>query len=272
MIIWLLFAKDSPTDNNIVNNKLSTTNATTFTFATTTASAESIISFPDDNDGGRILTSKHNSSDMTIGSSWDASVRILQEAPWKDIIQSKGSWAILLAHSAKNWALYNTLSWTPTFYDEQYGIGVRESAILSVLPSLAGIIGGFVAGISVDALIRKLSYEEQQEQTYNDTTVNSKELVDDTFRIKDVTKTNVRKVFQGTSLYGGALALGALALHIPEEAWMAQTYLTTSVFLQAFGAAGFEGGNQDKAGPKWAGLLYSVTSLPAVMCKSKNYV
>lgn len=34
---------------------------------------------------------------------------------------------------------------------------------------------------------------------------------------------------------------------------------------RAFNAAGFEAGNQEKAGPKWSGLLYSVTSLPAVI-------
>jgi MFS transporter, ACS family, solute carrier family 17 (sodium-dependent inorganic phosphate cotransporter), other len=35
--------------------------------------------------------------------------------------------------------------------------------------------------------------------------------------------------------------------------------------LQAFNAAGYLSANQEKAGERWSGLLYSITSLPAVM-------
>lgn len=77
--------------------------------------------------------------------------------------------------------------------------------------------------------------------------------------------TNIRKVFQGIALYGPAVALGALSLEIPEDPIVAQSFLMAAVGLQAFTAAGFEAGNQEKAGPRWAGLLYSVTSLPAVI-------
>ena len=142
--------------------------------------------------------------------------------------------------------LYNSLAWTPTFYAEQYGIGVRDSAWLSVLPSVAGALGGIVAGNLADSVLRR-------QQEANGGVVDENQL------------TNIRKTFQGIALYGPALALGALAWHIPEDPVVAQTYLMATVGLQAFTAAGFEAGNQEKAGPKWAGLLYSVTSLPAVI-------
>ena len=38
--------------------------------------------------------------------------------------------------------------------------------------------------------------------------------------------------------------------------------------LQAFNAAGFGAATQEKAGERWAGLLYSITSLPGVMVGS----
>jgi MFS transporter, ACS family, solute carrier family 17 (sodium-dependent inorganic phosphate cotransporter), other len=228
MIIWLATAKDTPTCH--IQGNL----PRTITFVTTTAASDSRIT-------------DRNEDRVSSTSPFDDSLRIFKDAPWHGIFRSKGAWAMLLAHSAKNWGLYNTLSWTPTFYDEQYGIGVRDSAILSVLPSIAGIAGGFIAGISVDSILRHLQY--------------SKGYVDDD------TKTLVRKFFQGFSLYGGAIALGILAFRIPDEPWVAQTFLTAAVGMQAFGAAGFEAGNQDKAGEKWAGLLYSVTSLPAVICR-----
>jgi ACS family sodium-dependent inorganic phosphate cotransporter len=147
---------------------------------------------------------------------------------------------MLLAHCSKNWSLYNSLAWTPTFYSEQYEIGVRDSAFLSILPSIAAIIGGLLAGNVADAIIRKMEPSEERLSL-------------------------IRKVFQSIGLYGPALALGVLALHIPEDPTVAQAFLTVSVGLSSFNAAGFEAGNQEKAGPKWAGLLYSVTSLPAVL-------
>ena len=41
-----------------------------------------------------------------------------------------------------------------------------------------------------------------------------------------------------------------------------------TVGLQAFNAAGYSSSVQEKAGGKWAGLLYSVTSLPGVVLGS----
>jgi Major Facilitator Superfamily len=235
MVIWLILAKDTPTYHP------SPVLPRTITFATTTAASESRLDYNmDDN------------LCVTRTSSYDATLKLLQDAPWQEFLRSKGAWAMLLAHSAKNWGLYNTLSWTPTFYAEEYGIGVRDSAILSVLPSMAGIVGGFIAGFSVDTILRQI-------QTTN-------------AGISDEQKTLVRKCFQGFSLYGAAIALGCLAFRIPEEPWVTQSFLTASVGIQAFGAAGFEGGNQDKAGEKWAGLLYSVTSLPAVMCEFLRFL
>lgn len=169
-------------------------------------------------------------------------------APWGVILRSRGAWAMLLAHCARNWGLYNTLAWTPTFYAQEYNIGVRESAVLSVLPSVAAAIGGFVAGLSADYILRRMQQEMPNEA-------------------HDDARTNVRKLFQGISLFGSAASLGVLSLNIPEEPWVAQTFLTASLGLLSFSAAGFDAAIQDKAGEKWAGLLYSVSTLPAVMCK-----
>ena len=89
-------------------------------------------------------------------SSLDETLQSFKEAPWKDFLKSPGVWGILLAHSAKNVGLYTTLAWTPIFYAQQYGVGVKESAWLSVLPSVAGAAGGFVAGAAADAMLRSL--------------------------------------------------------------------------------------------------------------------
>lgn len=164
-----------------------------------------------------------------------------REAPWRELLQSKAVWGMTIAHAAKNWGLYNTLAWTPTFYYEQYGIGVSDSAILSILPSVTGAAACLVAGNLADKCL--LQFLDRSEKSL----------------------TLVRKVFQTIALMVPALVLMALAVHIPEDAEVAKLYFMALIGFQAFYVAGFEAGNQDKAGEKWAGLLYSVTSLPPVL-------
>eukprot|EP00977_Amphora_coffeiformis_P010164 scaffold2363_cov159-Amphora_coffeaeformis.AAC.26 len=215
LLPWLLVAKDGPDSANSNNSPVSTT---------TLAPADKPVSM----------------------SNFDSAIQIFKDAPWSDFIRSKASWAMLLAHCSKNWGLYNTLAWMPTFYAEQYGIGIRDSAWLSVLPSVAGAVCGILAGNLADAVVRR-------QQEANDGVMDENQL------------TNIRKTFQGVALYGPAVALGSLSLNIPDDPVVAQSFLMAAVGLQAFTAAGFEAGNQEKAGTRWAGLLYSVTSLPAVI-------
>ncbi|CAJ1910019.1 unnamed protein product [Cylindrotheca closterium] len=164
-----------------------------------------------------------------------------QSAPWKDFVRSKGVWGMFFAHAANNWGLYNNLSWTPIFYNEQYGLNVKESAILLVVPSIVGAIGGLSAGSIADKMIQNMEVET----------------------VEEVTK--VRKLFQGIGLFGPALCLGILSLNIPEKPWVAQALLAGTVGMQSFNAAGYGAANQEKAGEKWTGLLYSITSLPSVI-------
>eukprot|EP00559_Dactyliosolen_fragilissimus_P001035 CAMPEP_0184860518 /NCGR_PEP_ID=MMETSP0580-20130426/5400_1 /TAXON_ID=1118495 /ORGANISM="Dactyliosolen fragilissimus" /LENGTH=139 /DNA_ID=CAMNT_0027357655 /DNA_START=156 /DNA_END=575 /DNA_ORIENTATION=- len=78
-------------------------------------------------------------------------------------------------------------------------------------------------------------------------------------------RTNVRKVFQGIAQFGPGVCLLALAQNIPEQPLAAQSLLTVAIGLQQFNVAGFSAAAQEKAGEKWSGLLYSLTSIPGVM-------
>ena len=186
-------------------------------------------------------TNDNNSEVQSPSSVFENGKNILLSAPWKDFAKSKGVWAMFLAHAANNWGLYNNLSWTPTFYAEQYGLNVKESAILLVVPSIAGAIGGLTAGTLADTIL------EKSEAT----------------KVDDVTR--IRKCFQGLALFVPAICLGTLASNIPEEPIVAQTLFAVAVGFQSFNAAGYGAANQEKAGPRWTGLLYSITSLPSVM-------
>lgn len=161
--------------------------------------------------------------------------KILAEAPLNEMLKSNGVRAMAIAHAASNWGLYNNLAWSPTFYSEQYGLNVKESALFSILPSIAGATCGILSALVADKLIAEGT---------------------------DVTL--VRRIFQGIGLLGPAACLLTLAHDIPEAPIAAQLLLTGSVGFQAFNAAGFGAASQEKAGDRWAGLLYSLTSLPGV--------
>jgi len=177
----------------------------------------------------------------SVRENFDSVKQILSSAPWKEFKESKGVLAMFLAHAANNWGLYNNLSWTPTFYSEQYGLNVKESALLLVVPSIAGAIGGLSSGKIADSVIQNLEIPT------------------------DADITRVRRIFQGVALLGPAVCLSTLASNIPEEPWIAQTLFAAAVGMQSFNAAGYGAANQEKAGAQWTGLLYSITSLPSVM-------
>jgi hypothetical protein len=50
---------------------------------------------------------------------------------------------MFLAHAANNWGLYNNLSWTPTFYAEQYGLNVQESAFCWLFPPSLELVADY---------------------------------------------------------------------------------------------------------------------------------
>lgn len=223
LVPWMILAKDAPEG----------------TYGTVVADDTFLNSMIDDDDFDIDDPNKEKSTLQKMGS-------VLQSAPWSTFATSRGVWGMTLAHAAKNWGLYNLLAWTPTFYSEQYGLNVKESAIYSIVPSLCGAIGGLTAGNLADYVLSKGGEDGSDAIAY---------------------RTNVRKLFQGLALFGPAACLLTLS-GLPEDVTVAQALLGGTIGLQAFDAAGFGAATQEKAGKKWSGLLYSLTSLPGVMVGS----
>ena len=123
----------------------------------------------------------------------------------------------------ENRGLYNSLSWNTVFYSQQYGLNVKESAFLSVLPSIVGVICGVTAGFSADKIIDNVCKDDNIDA-----------------------KTNIRKAFQALALIGPGACLFALANQVPDDPGTAQALLTGAVALQAFNVAGYSAGPQEK--------------------------
>ena len=240
MIPWWLLAKDAPESNISALNP-------------DDDCQETLVNSMAEDDASLVLKEcpvEPNGATITNNRTpLDGVKHLLQSAPWNGFVSSKGVWAMTLAHAAKNWELYNLLAWTPTFFSEQYGLNVKESALFSIVPSICGMIGGVTAGNVADYVLLKLEDDD----------------ADDKSNIEK--RTEVRKVVQSIALLGPAACLYSLSA-LPEQASTAQFLLGGAVGLQAFDVAGFGAATQDKAGSRWSGLLYSLTSLPGVLVGS----
>jgi len=240
MVPWWLIAKDAPTaiDVDAVGVDVC---------------EETLVNNMVGDDASLVLSNECllEKSDMPPKTTVQEIQTLLQSAPWSLFFTSPAVYAMILAHAAKNWELYNLLAWTPTFFSQQYGLNVKESALFSVLPSVCGMVGGLTAGRSADYILVK--YVGDDDDTDSDAATEK--------------RTQVRKLFQSTALLGPAVCFYLLS-NLPPQASTAQFLLGGATGLLAFDAAGFGAATQEKAGAKWAGLLYSLTSLPAVIVGS----
>ena len=84
--------------------------------------------------GVKVAEMKDQSLGQVLRESLDDARNTILSAPLLDMCKSKGVQAMAIAHAASNWGLYNNLAWSPTFYAEQYGLNVKESAFFSILP------------------------------------------------------------------------------------------------------------------------------------------
>ncbi|NOR19343.1 MAG: MFS transporter [Xanthomonadales bacterium] len=148
--------------------------------------------------------------------------------PWKQILTQKPVWAIIIMHFCSNWGLYVLLSWLPSYFSSQLGIGLRSVWIYVAPPWLAMFIMGNVVGIIADRMI------------------------DSGWSV-----TRVRRFMQFIGSSGPALALIALAS--VDDATTAVVYLTLAMALSSFAFAGFASNHLDIA-PRHAGVIFGISN------------
>lgn len=148
--------------------------------------------------------------------------------PWKKILSQKPVWAIIIVHFCSNWGLYVLLSWLPSYFSSQLGIGLRSVWIYVAPPWVAMFIMGTVVGVIADRLIAR-----------------------------GWTVTRVRRFMQVIGSSGPALALIALAS--VNDATTAVVYLTLAMSLSAFSFAGFATNHLDIS-PRHAGVIFGISN------------
>ncbi|CAF0901083.1 unnamed protein product [Didymodactylos carnosus] len=77
--------------------------------------------------------------------------------PWKQILKSLPTWAIVVAHFAQNWGFYTMLTELPTFLKHVLKFQLDETGFISSLPYLLMAITLYGSGILSDSLINRFS-------------------------------------------------------------------------------------------------------------------
>lgn len=159
----------------------------------------------------------------------------VRDLPWKEFFTNKAFLAIVMAHSAFGVGHYVCLSWLPTYYNQEFGVDVQQSALLSVLPWFVTVLVSNSSGWLADGL------------------ANSGTL----------TMTQTRKLLQVVGSVGPALCLLYLAqAHAdPRELGMGEAVglLTATLSIGGFQSAGFASNHQDISS-RYAAVLFGITN------------
>ncbi|KAL3137830.1 hypothetical protein ABBQ38_005085 [Trebouxia sp. C0009 RCD-2024] len=154
------------------------------------------------------------------------------DVPWESFARSSAVWAIFVAQCTQGVMHFLVFLWIPSYYNQNYGIDLKESATLSVFPWCCAIVATMIAGAVADAL-------------------NSREVL---------SLTQVRKVMQGIGSFGPAGCLFYLAwLDKGGSAAHACVVLSVMLSLEGCYVAGAASNHLDLSA-KFAGIIFGLTN------------
>ncbi len=71
------------------------------------------------------------------------------------LLRERPVWALLAATFVTNWTVWFMFSWLPTYFMKALGFSLRESGLVSAVPTLAMIVAGLAGGVLADRLIAR---------------------------------------------------------------------------------------------------------------------
>jgi MFS family permease len=163
-----------------------------------------------------------------------ASSLSFRDIPWAKVAVCLPFWALLINHTASNWAFYTLLTWLPTYMKEVLNFDVHNAGFIAVLPYIALTVTVLVAGFVADLFIER----------------------------KWLSTTAVRKICQGLgfSIAGGGLVAVGYATSVP----LAVALMTIAGGAVGFTNSGFQVNHLDIA-PNYAGILMGITNCVATI-------
>ncbi|GAX78186.1 hypothetical protein CEUSTIGMA_g5628.t1 [Chlamydomonas eustigma] len=159
------------------------------------------------------------------------------DIPWQLFLCNKCFWALLWSHSVFGIGYSTFIAWLPTYYSQSFGVDLRQSSWLSILPFLMMAIGTNASGWIADNLINK----------------------------KIMTPSKARKLLQGIGNLGPAICLMYLAM-VPKQSKgslnEAVVLLTVSLMTLGMQSGGFASTHTDIS-TRYASALFGITNAGA---------
>jgi MFS transporter, ACS family, solute carrier family 17 (sodium-dependent inorganic phosphate cotransporter), other len=160
-----------------------------------------------------------------------------ETVPWRQFASSDPIRALAFVHFVGNWGTYVVLAWLPSYFTQEVGLSLTNASLLTLLPPIANIAVGTLAGPTADNLI----------QGGTDLTL-------------------VRKGCQSVAFAAPAFAM-LLSTYF-DDPYATVGLLTVGIAFQSFSYAGLYSNHQDLS-PKYASILLGITNtcgaLPGVI-------
>eukprot|EP00171_Calliarthron_tuberculosum_P017554 IDg17554t1 len=150
------------------------------------------------------------------------------DIPWRRLLGSRATWAIIVAHFCVTWGYFVLLTWLPTYFNKELGFNLAASSFLSIVPWLAMFLSANVGGAIADALLAR-----------------------------DWSVTTVRKLMQTIGFLGPAIFLSLVGG--TTDPARAVCYMTAALGFGSFSQSGVYSNHQD-IGPTFTGTLLGISN------------
>lgn len=150
----------------------------------------------------------------------------LESVPWRKLLSSRATWAIIVAHFCVTWGYFVLLTWLPTYFNKQLGFNLAASSFLSIVPWLAMFLSANIGGTIADTLLGR-----------------------------NWSITSVRKLMQTIGFLGPAAFLALVGS--TTNPLQAVCYMTAALAFGSFSQSGVYSNHQD-IGPKYTGILLGI--------------
>lgn len=154
------------------------------------------------------------------------------DVPWTAFLRQPACWALLVAHGSFGVCYNVAMSWLPAYYNSQFGVDVRQSAHMSVMPFAVMAVTTNLSGWIADGLVNSGC----------------------------ASTTKARKLMQSVGTSVPAICL----LHLAAQHRGGTIYAAMALLAAVLGGLGFQGAgfasNHQDISTRYAGILYGVTN------------
>jgi MFS family permease len=79
--------------------------------------------------------------------------RSVRPTPWRGLIRRIAP--VTLTDFCYGWMLWVYLTWMPTFFNHQFGLGLGKSAVFTSITLIGGVVGDYYGGVLCDRILRR---------------------------------------------------------------------------------------------------------------------